>query len=77
MGKSKTYSYDYDEYESGKNAETMVKDILADPEFTGLDELIIGSWGSAYEDDCQPIIDDIARNADRFSHITKLYLINI
>ncbi|MDE5591085.1 MAG: STM4015 family protein [Acetatifactor sp.] len=74
MGKSKTYSYDYDEYESGKNAETMVKDILADPEFTGLDELIIGSWGSAYEDDCQPIIDAIARNADRFSHITKLFV---
>ena len=74
MGKSKTYSYDYGEYEGGKNAETMVKDILADPEFTGLDELIIGSWGSAYEDDCQPIIDDIARNADQFSHITKLFV---
>lgn len=74
MGKSKTYSYDYGEYEDGKNEKTMVKDILADPEFTGLDELIIGSWGSAYEDDCQPIIDDIARNADQFSHITKLFV---
>ena len=75
MGKSKTYSYDYGEYEGGKNAETMVKDILADPEFTGLDELIIGSWGSAYDEDgCQPIIDDIARNADQFSHITKLFV---
>ncbi len=74
MGKSKTYSYDYDEYEGGKNAETMVKDILADPEFTGLDELIIGSWGSAYEDDCQPIIDAIVENADQFSHITKLFV---
>ena len=74
MGKSKTYSYDYDEYEDGKNAETLVKDILADPEFTGLDELIIGSWGGAYEDDCQPIIDAIVENADRFSHITKLFV---
>ena len=74
MGKSKTYSYDYNEYENGKNAESMVKDILADPEFTGLDELIIGSWGSAYEDDCQPIIDAIVENADRFSHITKLFM---
>ena len=74
MGKSKTYSYDYDEYEDGKNAETMVKDILADPEFIGLDELIIGSWGGAYEDDCQPIIDAIAGNADQFSHITKLFV---
>ena len=74
MGKSKTYSYDYDEYEDGKNAETMVKDILADPEFTGLDEVIIGCWGSAYEDDCQPIIDGIVENADQFSHITKLFV---
>lgn len=74
MGKSKTYSYDYDAYEGGKNAETMVKDILADPEFPGLDELIIGDWGSAYEDDCQPIIDAIVENADRFSHITKLFV---
>lgn len=74
MGKSKTYSYDYDEYEGGKNAKTMVKDILADPEFAGLDEVIIGSWGGAYEEDCQPIIDAIARNADQFSHITKLFV---
>ncbi len=74
MGKSKTYSYDYDAYEDGKNAETMVNDILADPEFTGLDEVIIGSWGSAYEDGCQPIIDAIVENADQFSHITKLFV---
>ena len=74
MGKSKIYSYDYDEYEDGKNAETMVEDILADPEFTELDELIIGSWGGAYEVDCQPIIDAIVEKADQFSHITKLFV---
>ena len=74
MGKSKTYSYDYDEYEDGKNAETMVKDILADLEFTGLDELIIGSWGGPYEVDCQPIIDAIVEKADQLSHITKLFV---
>lgn len=74
MGKSKTYSYDYGEYEDGKNAETMVKDILADPEFTGLDEVIIGSWGGSYEVDCQPVIDAIVENADQFSHITKLFV---
>ena len=74
MGKSKTYSYNYDEYEGGKNAETMVKDILEDSEFTELDELIIGSWGGPYEEDCQPVIDAIVENADRFSHITKLFV---
>ena len=74
MGKSKTYSYNYDEYESGKSAETMVKDILEDSEFTELDELVIGSWGGPYEEDCQPVIDAIVENADRFSHITKLFV---
>lgn len=74
MGKSKTYSYDYGEYEDGKNEETMVKDILADSEFTELDELIIGSWGGPYEVDCQPVIDAIVENADRFSHIIKLFV---
>ena len=65
MGKSKTYSYDYDEYESGKNAGTMAEDILADPEFSDLEELIIGGWGGEYEDDCPPILDAIADNPDR------------
>ena len=74
MGKSKTYSYDYGEYEDGKTAKTMVEDILADPEFAELEELIIGSWGGAFEEDCQPILDAIVENADKFSHITKLFV---
>jgi len=74
MGKSKTYSYDYDEYESGKNAKTMAEDILEDPEFAELDELIIGGWGGEYEEDCQPILDAIVENADRFRHIKKLFV---
>lgn len=74
MGKSKTYSYDYDDYESGKNAETMLEEILADSEFPELEELIIGGWGGESEDSCQPIIDGIAANAQKFSHITKLFI---
>ncbi|MCM1213068.1 MAG: STM4015 family protein [Lachnospiraceae bacterium] len=74
MGKSKTYSYEYDDYENGKNAETMVKDILADPEFPELEELIIGGWGGEYEADCQPILNAIADDPDKFSHITKLFV---
>ena len=31
-----------------------VEEILADPEFPQVTELVIGSWGSAWEDDCQP-----------------------
>ena len=73
--KSKIYAYDYDEYEEqNKNADTMVEDILADPEFPGLTELIIGNWGEAYTDDCQPIIDGIAAHKEQFSHIEKLFI---
>ena len=73
--KSKIYAYDYDEYEEqNKNADTMVEDILADPEFPGLTELIIGNWREAYTDDCQPIIDGIAAHKEQFSHIEKLFI---
>ena len=73
-GKSKTYSYDYEDYENGKKAETMLEEILADTEFPGLEELIIGGWGGEYEESCQAILDGIAANVDRFSHITKLFI---
>lgn len=74
---SKTYAYDYEEYENGKGPATMVEDILADPDFAGLDYLVIGSWGSAYEDGCQEILDGIVEHADQFSHITKLFIGNM
>jgi len=73
--KSKTYAYDYDEYEEeNKGANTMVEDILTDPEFPGLTELVIGDWGGSYENDCQPIIDGIVAHKERFSHIEKLFI---
>lgn len=75
MGKSKRYAYDYDQYDGdNKGAATMVEDILADPEFPELEELIIGSWGGAYEENCQPILDGIADHAEQFSHIEKLFV---
>ncbi len=74
MGKSKIYSVDYEEYENGKDAEALAEDILADPEFQELEELVIGGWGCEYEDDCQPILDAIAEKPDQFSHITKLFV---
>lgn len=72
--KTKTYTYDYEEYEDeGKGAETMIDDILADPEFPGLTELVIGDWGNAWEDSCQPIIGGIVENKERFAHIEKMF----
>ncbi len=71
--KSKTYEYEYDDYEDGsKNVETMVDDILNDPEFPDLNEVVIGDWGNGWEDSCQDIIDGIIEHADRFSHIERL-----
>lgn len=73
--KSKLYVYDYDQYEEeGKGPDTMVADILADPDLAELEEVRIGNWGSAYEDGCQPIIDQIVANAGRFSHISRLFI---
>lgn len=75
MGKAKQYRYDYTQYEEeGKGPATMVEDMLADPEFADLTELSIGSWGNAWEEDCQPILDGIVEHADAFSHIEKLFI---
>ena len=50
MYKSKKFSYDYDEYETGeKSVETIGEDILNDEEFEELEELIIGDWGDSWE----------------------------
>ena len=69
--KSKRYSYEYDEYEDGKKgAETMLAEIMADAEFASLEELVIGCWGEAWEDNPQPIVDGIVANAEQFSHIS-------
>ena len=71
---SKTYNYDYEQYDDeNKNAQTMIEEIMADPDLPHLKEIIIGSWGGAWEEDCQSIIDGIVENKEKFSHIEKLY----
>lgn len=74
MYKSKTYSYDYDEYEAGKCSKTMVGDILADPELSGLEEIIIGSWGDPWEGSAQDILDAMVEHKENFSHIKSLFV---
>jgi len=72
--KSKIFSYEYEEYEEGdKSASTMVADIMADEEFQSLEEIVIGCWGDAWDASCQPIIDGIVENKDKFSHIKSLF----
>ncbi|MDE7204105.1 MAG: STM4015 family protein [Lachnospiraceae bacterium] len=73
-----TYFYDYEEYdEQGKGAATMIGEIMESEQFPHLEELVIGNWGGAYEEDCQAIIDDIVANAEKFSHIQKLFIGNM
>ena len=73
--KCKKFMYSYDEYEEqGKGAETLVEDILADPDFPVLTELVIGDWCNSWEDGCQKILDGIVEQAERFSHIESLFI---
>lgn len=75
MTERKTYFYGYEDYENGgKNAGTMIADILADPDLPSVTELVIGCWGEAWDESCQPILDALAEHADRFSHIEKLFI---
>lgn len=75
MDKSKTYSYDYDDYEEGnKGAATMVDDILADSELPQLEEIIIGSWGDSWEAGADEIIEKIIANKEKFAHIKSLFV---
>lgn len=72
---AKRYTCSYDEYEEqGKRAKDIITDILADPDFPALTELIIGDWGGAWEESCQPILDGIIGHADQFSHIQRLFI---
>ncbi len=75
--KSKKYAYTYEQEEEGKCADTMIPDILADPELPELEELIIGTWGDPWNDDdgaVQKIIDGLIEHADQFSHIRHFFI---
>lgn len=74
MAESKKYFYDYDMAEEGKGPKTMIPEILADREFPFLTELVIGDWGTSWEESCQQMIDDIVEHREKFSHITSLFI---
>lgn len=74
MEKSKKYAISYEQYDEGVTPGDMVKEILEDPEFPQLNALVIGCWGDAWDDGCQTILDGIIADADKFSHIEKLFI---
>lgn len=77
MYKSKRFSYTYEDWdEGGKNAKTMVEDILKDPELSHLEEIVIGCWGECWDekDGAQALIDGVIANKEKFSHIKSLFV---
>ena len=75
MRTEKKYAYTYEDYEEqGKDGKTMVTEILSDPDFPELKKIIIGCWGWAAEDGCQPVLDGIVENREQFSGIEELFV---
>lgn len=73
--KGKKFFYTWEDYsENGKNAGTLIDDILADPELPQLDQLLIGCWGESWDNSAQPIIDGIVEHADQFAGIKSLFV---
>lgn len=52
----------------------MIDEILADPELSELEELVIGCWGESWDNGAQPIIDGIVEHSDKFSQIKSLFI---
>lgn len=77
MYRSKKFAYAYEDYEDGgKDAATMIQEIMGDPDFSGLEEVVIGCWGECWDDQegAQPLIDGIVENQEKFSHIKSLFI---
>lgn len=73
--KSKKYCYEWEDFEDGdKDAKTMIDEILADPELSELEELVIGCWGESWDNGAQPIVDGIVEYSDKFSQIKSLFI---
>ena len=73
--KSKKYCYEWEDFEDGdKDAKTMIDEILADPELSELEELVIGCWGESWDNGAQPIVDGIVECSDKFSQIKSLFI---
>lgn len=77
MYKSKRFAYTYEDWEDdGKDAKTMMEDILTDSEFSDLEEIVIGCWGECWDEEegAQTLIDGIVANKEKFSHIKSLFI---
>lgn len=75
MYKSKTYGYEWDDYcEGDKSAESLIAEIMEDEALPRIEEIIIACWGEAWDDSCQPIVDGMVENREKFAHIKRLFI---
>lgn len=78
MYRSKTFGFTFDDYDNEEcNVNTLFQSILTDNELPELEEIIIGDWKDAWDDEAgsaQILIDGILENKDRFSHIKSLFI---
>ena len=75
MYRSKRYAYTYEDCQNHKDASTMLEEIKADPELPDLEEIVIGSWGEAWDDgSAQPLVDGIVADREKFAHIRSLFI---
>ena len=75
MYKSKRFSYTYEDQENNKNAETMIEEIMNDPDFSTLEEIVVGCWGEAWDNEsAQPLVDGIVTNKEKFAHVKSLFI---
>lgn len=73
--KSKKFFYEWEQFEDGgKDAGTMVEDILADPETPELEEIVIGCWGESWDNSAQAIIDGLVENKDKLGKVKSLFV---
>ena len=68
--KSKKFFYTWEDIDE-KNAETMIADIIADPELRQLEEVIIGCWGESWDNGAQAIIDGIVMKTGGSSFVLE------
>ncbi len=71
--KSKKFFYTWEDIDE-KNAETMIADIIADPELRQLEEVIIGCWGESWDNGAQAIIDGIVEHKEKFANVKSLFV---
>lgn len=73
--KKKKFSYSREDYEEdGKDAKSILEEILSSSRLPHIEELIIGCWGECCENSAQVMVDGIVEHKEQFQHIKSLFI---